>query len=156
MFFGESGSTCVSDDYRASYSAWVAVDVEFFSSALDFWWMISKIYLRTYLALPTVFPQLFGQGHGILRIASDYAIDNYLPASRAEFLVGLFDGYDSHSTKLVHHLMGIDSDADATGKGQILDQSAVRAFGRLVRAESSVVGRVKIPGLQIRLASAKG
>src|SRR6266571_5150968 len=63
--------------------------------------MISKVDFRTYLALPTVFPQLFGQGHGILRIASDYAIDNYLPASRAEFLVGLFDRYDSHPTKLV-------------------------------------------------------
>src|SRR5207247_5048516 len=58
----------------------------FFASALDFRWVISKIYLRTYLALPTVFPQLFGQGHGILRIASDYAIETTFPPVARSFL----------------------------------------------------------------------
>src|SRR5438132_1917336 len=114
-----------SNNYRSEYSAWVAVDVEFFSSTLHFGWVISKVDLGTYLALSSVFSQLFGEGHWILRIAGDYSVDHYFPASRAKFLVGLFNGYDSHSTELLNHLVRIDADTDTARKGEVLDQSAV-------------------------------
>src|SRR5205807_6226261 len=102
-----------------AYSAWVAVDVEFFSSCLGLWWMKSKVDLGTYLALPPVLPKFFGEGHWILRIAGDYSVDYYFPASRAKFLVGLFNGYDSHSMELLNHLVRIDSDADTARKGEV-------------------------------------
>src|SRR5438552_14468765 len=110
--------------------------------------MKSKVDLGTYLALSSVFSQLFGEGHWILRIAGDYSVDYYFPASRAEFLVGLFNGYDSHSMELLNHLVRIDADTDTARKGEVLDQSAVWPFGCLVWAQSSVVGWMKIAGLQ--------
>ena len=79
--------------------------------------MISKVDFRAYLALSSIIPQLFGQSHRILRVTGDYPVDNYFPSRRAEFLVGLLNGYDSHPAQLVNHLVRIDSDANAAGKG---------------------------------------